>query len=214
MEHKKTKDLSRTDKKNTPPTPLVNPAKFAEDISKCIEVMKAGGIILYPTETIWGIGCDATNKEAVSKIYALKQREESQSMLVLVEHADRIGRYIKQIPEVAIQLLEVNDKPMTIIYPGAVNLADNLTATDGTIGIRITTDEFCKRLISSFNKPIVSTSANISGEPSPKTFREIPDVIKKGVDHIVKWRQNDPTPGAASSVLKVGIKGEIEIIRK
>ena len=191
-----------------------NSRKFMDDVSKCIEVLKAGGIILYPTETVWGIGCDATNENAVKKIYDLKQRDESNSMLILVEHADRLGRYVKQIPEVAIQLIEVNDKPMTIIYPGAINLAQNVVAPDGSAGIRITSDDFCKKLIASFNKPIVSTSANVSGEPTPQNFRDIPETIKNGVDYIVKWRQNDPTPGVASSVIKVGLKGQVEIIRQ
>ena len=134
-----------------------------QDIQKASEILRKGGIILYPTDTIWGLGCDATNIEAVKKIYQLKQREELKSMLVLVDNIDRIGRYIKQIPEMAIQLIEVNDLPMTIIYPGAVNLASNLVSSDGTIGIRITNDDFCQKLIRKFNKPIVSTSANVSG---------------------------------------------------
>jgi L-threonylcarbamoyladenylate synthase len=187
--------------------------KFMEDISRCIEVLKAGGIILYPSDTLWGIGCDATNEKAVSRICELKKREESQSMLVLVEHADRIGRHVRLIPDIAIQLIEVNDKPMTLIYPDAVNLAKNLVSADGSIGIRITSDDFCKKLISSLNRPIVSTSANFSGEPAPETFRDIPDDIKNGVDYVVKWRQNDKVPGVPSSVIKVGLRGEVEIIR-
>jgi L-threonylcarbamoyladenylate synthase len=121
---------------------------------------------------------------------------------------------VRQIPEVAIQLIEVNDKPMTIIYPGVLNLAANLIAADHSAGIRITNDEFCKRLVSALNRPVVFTSANLHGEPSPEKFREIPDVIKNGVDYVVKWRQNDPTPGVSSSVIKVGLKGEVQIIRQ
>jgi L-threonylcarbamoyladenylate synthase len=184
-----------------------------QDLIKATETLRQGGIILYPTDTIWGIGCDATNAEAVKKIYKLKQREEIKSMLVLVEHIDRIGRYIKEIPEVAIQLLEVNNQPMTIIYPGAIHLAQNLVSTDGTIGIRVVNDEFCEKLIRKFNKPIVSTSANISGMYSPALFDEISDEIKKGVDYIVQWRQTDHTQRTASQIIKVGMRGEIEIIR-
>lgn len=190
-----------------------NSGRFNDDITKCIEVLKAGGIILYPTDTVWGIGCDATNETAVKKIIELKRRDESQPLLVLIEHANRLGRYVKQIPDVAIQLIEVNDKPMTIVYPGAVNLANNVTAPDGSAGIRITSDEFCRKLISVFNKPIVSTSANISHESAPANFKAIAPEIKEGVDYVVRWRQNDPTPAATSSIIKVGLKGEVEIIR-
>ncbi|NJK97674.1 MAG: Sua5/YciO/YrdC/YwlC family protein [Bacteroidales bacterium] len=185
-----------------------------DDIFKCVEALKAGGIILYPTDTVWCLGCDATNDEAVRKIITLKQSSDLVDMIVLVDHADRIGRYIKQIPEVAIQLLEVNDKPMTIIYPGALNLAPSLIAPDGSVAISISGDDFCKKLIAAFNKPIVSSSANLTGEPFPKIFREISEHIRTGADCIVKWRQNDPAPGAESSLIKVGLKGEVEIIRK
>jgi L-threonylcarbamoyladenylate synthase len=193
--------------------PSNNSGKFADDISKCLEVLKAGGIIVYPTDTVWGIGCDATNEEAVKKVYELKGLSESENMLILVEHADRLGRHVKQIPEVAIQLIEVNDKPMSIVYPGAVNLAKNLIGSDGSAGIRITTDEFCKKLIASFNKPIVSTSANLNEDDVPETFREISDEIKNRADYIVRWRQNDPSPGKPSSIIKVGVKGDVKIVR-
>lgn len=185
-----------------------------DDIHKALTILKAGGIILYPTDTIWGIGCDATNEEAVRKIYQLKQREETKSMLVLVDNADRIGRYVKEVPEVAWQLVEVSDKPMTIIYPGAINLASNLVSNDKTIGIRVVQDEFCQALINRLNRPLVSTSANISGQPSPAIFSEISDEIKNGVDYIVTWRQEDMEKSAPSSIIKVGLGGEIDIIRK
>jgi L-threonylcarbamoyladenylate synthase len=201
--------------KRIQPTPSIvdNSKKFNDDIAKCLEVLKSGGVILYPTDTVWGLGCDATNEAALKKICEIKQKDAESSMLVLVEHADRLGRHVKQIPEVAIQLIEVNDKPMTIVYPGGVNLAANVMGKDGSVGIRITSDEFCKKLIAAFNKPVVSTSANISHEPAPKNFRDIDEEIKSRVDYIVKWRQNDPTPGTSSSVIKVGLKGEVEIIR-
>lgn len=185
-----------------------------EEINKAFSVLKNGGIILYPTDTIWGIGCDASNVEAVKKIYKLKQREETKSMLVLVEHPDRIGRHIREVPEMAWQLIEANDKPMTIIYPGAINLASNLINEDRTIGIRIVQDEFCQKLIGKLNRPIVSTSANISGKTSPATFAEISDEIKEGVDYIVNWRQDDTTKATPSSIIKIGLGGEIVLIRK
>jgi L-threonylcarbamoyladenylate synthase len=184
------------------------------EINQALTILKNGGIILYPTDTIWGIGCDATNVEAVKKIYLLKQREEKKSMLVLVDEANRIGRYVKEVPEMAAQLIEVNDKPMTIIYPGAINLASNLIGEDKTIGIRIVQDEFCQKLISRLNRPLVSTSANISGQASPAIFEEISNEIKQGVDYIVNWRQDDNTKAAPSSIIKVGLGGQIEIIRK
>lgn len=184
------------------------------DISNAVEILKKGGIILYPTDTIWGIGCDATNSEAVARIYALKQREETKSMLVLVDNETRILRYVKEVPEITWQLIETNDRPMTIIYPDAINLATNLVSSDKTIGIRVTSDEFCQKLISKLNKPLVSTSANISGQASPALFNEISDEIKNGVDYIVNWRQNDAAKQPASQIIKVGLGGEIEIIRK
>jgi L-threonylcarbamoyladenylate synthase len=185
-----------------------------QDIKQALDILRKGGIILYPTDTIWGIGCDATNAEAVQKIYQLKQRKESKSMLVLVDVPGRIERYIESVPEIAWQLIEVNDQPMTIIYPGAKNLAPNLVSGDGTIGIRVANDEFCRRLITRFNKPIVSTSANITGKPTPASFSEISDEIKNGVDYIVGWRQNDHTRQPASQIIKIGVNGEIEVIRK
>ena len=185
-----------------------------EDINKAFQVMKTGGIILYPTDTIWGIGCDATNTEAVKRVYYLKQREEAKSMLVLVDDSYRILRHVKEVPDMAWQLLEVSDQPMTIIYPGAINLAQNLINDDGTIGIRMVRDEFCQKLIAKINRPIISTSANISGKPAPAVFDEIAEEIKKGVDYIVTWRQEDQSRAKPSSIVKVGINGEIEIIRK
>jgi L-threonylcarbamoyladenylate synthase len=184
------------------------------DISKALAVLKSGGIILYPTDTIWGIGCDATNAAAVKKIYELKQREETKSMLVLVDNADRIGRHVREVPEMAWQLIDVTDSPLTIIYPGAMGLASNLISTDGTIGIRVAEDEFCKNLIYKLNRPIVSTSANISGQASPAIFAEISDEIKSAVDYIVEWRQDDVSKQKPSSIVKIGVDGQIAIIRK
>jgi L-threonylcarbamoyladenylate synthase len=184
------------------------------EIKKAIEILNQGGIILYPTDTIWGIGCDATNKEAVKKIYEIKQREDSKSMLVLLDSEIRLQQYIKEVPEIAWQLIEVSDKPLTIIYPGAKNLADNLLAEDGSIGIRIPADEFCRKLLARFKKPLVSTSANISGRMSPSVFAEIEQEIKSSVDYVVNWRQNDTNHGIPSSIVKLGVGGEIKIIRE
>jgi L-threonylcarbamoyladenylate synthase len=185
-----------------------------EEINKALEVLNKGGIILYPTDTIWGIGCDATNSEAVAKIYNLKQRIDSKSMLVLVDNENRLQQYVSEVPEAAWQLIEVSDKPLTIIYSGAKNLAKNLLAEDGSIGIRIAKDEFCEKLIGRFRRPIVSTSANISGEKSPALFDEINSVIKDKVDYIVNWRTNDLTPGQPSSIIKIDALGRFTIIRK
>jgi L-threonylcarbamoyladenylate synthase len=185
-----------------------------DDINKASQVMKTGGIILYPTDTIWGIGCDATNEVSVKKVFDLKQRAEAKSMLVLVDDSYRILRYVKEVPDMAWQLLEVSDQPMTIIYPGAINLAPNLINDDGTIGIRVVRDEFCQKLIARINRPIISTSANISGKPAPAIFDEIDEEIKNGVDYIVTWRQEDLSKAKPSSIVKIGLNGEIEIIRK
>ena len=187
---------------------------FREDIQQAIEVLKKGGIILYPTDTVWGIGCDATNAEAVARIYQLKKREDSKSMLVLLENPNRLNSYIEEVPEVAWELVDVADKPLTIVYPGAKNLAKNLIAGDGSIGIRISGEAFTQQLIQRFRKPIVSTSANISGEPSPAFFDEISQEIIDGVDYVVQYRQDDRTPITPSSVIKLGVGGEIQILRK
>ena len=173
-----------------------------------------GGIILYPTDTIWGIGCDATNALAVKRIYELKKRADSKSMLVLLENPNRLVSYIEEMPEVAWDLIEFAEKPTTIIYDGAKNLANNLIAEDGSIGIRITTEAFTQNLIQRFKKPIVSTSANISGEPSPQNFSEIAQSIKDNVDYVVKYRQDETKNPAPSSIIKLGSTGLIKIIRE
>ncbi|QZT35610.1 threonylcarbamoyl-AMP synthase [Halosquirtibacter xylanolyticus] len=185
-----------------------------EDINKAIEVIKAGGIILYPTDTVWGIGCDATNEEAVRKIYELKKRADSKSMLVLMENPGLIDRYVDQMPEVAWELIEVSDKPLTIIYPNAKNLAANLIPEEKTVGIRITSEKFTSDLIRRMRKPLVSTSANISGEPTPANFDEISDEIKSGVDYVVQYRQDDTEKKQSSSIILLGAGGQIEILRK
>ncbi len=190
-----------------------------EEISKAIEVLRNGGVILYPTDTVWGIGCDATNPEAVAKVYAIKKRSDSKSLVLLASDMDMICRYVKEVPEMAIQLVEVNDKPMTIIYPGAVKgqtnaLAFNTVAEDGTVGIRIPMMDFCQQLVFRFGRPVVSTSANISGEPTPKRYAEIQQEIKDAVDHIVEPSLEKGATGTSSSIIKVGLDYSIEIIRK
>lgn len=185
-----------------------------EDIKKACEALKNGGIILYPTDTIWGIGCDATNAEAVKRVYEIKQRSDSKSMLVLMDNPTKLQQYINDVPDIAWDLIELTDKPLTIIYNGAKNLAQNLIAEDGSIGIRITDELFSRELCKQFRKPIVSTSANISGEPSPAVFKEISNEIKNSVDYIVSFRQSDNKKVAPSSIIKLGKNGSIEIIRK
>lgn len=185
-----------------------------DDIKKALEILKNGGIILYPTDTIWGIGCDATNEKAVEKIYKIKNRTDSKSMLVLMENPALLDRYIEEVPEVAWDLVEIATTPLTVIYPGAKNLAKNLLAEDGSIGIRFTKEAFTTQLLQRFRRPLVSTSANISGEKSPAFFDEISEDIKTQVDYIVEYRQDDITPKQASSIIKLGVGGQIEIIRK
>ena len=191
----------------------MNDEKLNDEVRKACEILKNGGIILYPTDTIWGIGCDATNEVAVKRVYELKHREDSKAMLVLLDDVGKLASYV-EVPDVAYELLEVNDKPMTIIYPNAKNLAKNLIAQDRTIGIRITSEIFTKSLLYRFRKPIVSTSANISGEPSPRCFAEISDAVKTAVDYVVDFRQEETTNPAPSSIIKLGVGGEIQIIRK
>lgn len=205
-----------------------------EQINKALEVLRSGGVILYPTDTVWGIGCDATDPEAVAKVYAIKNREDSKSLVLLASDMDMICRYVKEVPEMAVQLVEVNDKPMTIIYPDAVSgpapvsgpaeirmpkadrrcLAFNTVAEDGTVGIRIPMMDFCQQLVSKLGRPLVSTSANISGESTPKKFAEISSQIKDAVDHIVDPSLERGSTGHASSIIKVGLDYSIEIIRK
>lgn len=197
-------------------------------MTEALETLRKGGIILYPTDTIWGLGCDATNPEAVARIYAIKKRSDSKSLVLLADSLDTVGRFVREIPDMAIELVEVNDRPMTIIYPGAICgkspeeggkadrhfLAYNTVAEDGSVGIRVPMMEFCRNLVFKLGRPVVSTSANISGEPSPQSFAEIPEDIKNAVDYIVDPFLEKESTGQASQIIKVGLKGEIEIIRR
>lgn len=176
--------------------------------------MRQGGVILYPTDTIWGIGCDATNEEAVRKVYAIKQREDSKALICLVDSADRLQRYVADVPQVAWDLVDYATKPLTVIFDKGKNLAPNLLAEDGSIALRITHEAFSQQLCYRFQKAIVSTSANISGQPSPANFSEVSDEIKNAVDYIVQSRQNEKTKSVPSSIIKLGNDGEVKIIRK
>lgn len=185
---------------------------FEKDIEACLSVLKEGGIILYPTDTVWGIGCDATNEKAVAKIYALKKRDDSKAMIILVADEREVLQYTAAPDLRVFDYLQSTVKPTTVIYEGAIGLANNLIAADGSIAIRICNDEFCRHLIKRFRKPIVSTSANISGTLSPKSFKEIQEEIKNGVDYIVTHRQNDDTIASPSSVIK-WTNGQVEVLR-
>ncbi len=176
--------------------------------------MNEGGVILYPTDTIWGIGCDATNEEAVRRVYEIKRRSDSKAMLVLVDSPVKVDFYVQDVPEVAWDLIEVADKPLTIIYSGARNLASNLIAEDGSVGIRVTNEEFSKRLCQQFRKAIVSTSANISGQPSPVNYSEITEELKSMVDYVVGYRQEEMGHPKPSSIIKLDKGGVIKIIRE
>lgn len=187
---------------------------FLFDLDQALDVLRKGGVILYPTDTVWGIGCDATNADAVKRVYEIKQREDSKSMLILMENPNLLNSYVDEVPEIAWDLIEVADRPLTIIYPGAKNLAPNLIAADGSIGIRITNENFTQQLIQKLRKPLVSTSANISGQKTAQNFAEISEEIKNAVDYIVQYRRDDLTKYLPSSILKLGKGGQIEIIRK
>ena len=176
--------------------------------------MREGGVILYPTDTIWGIGCDATNEEAVRRVYEIKQRQDSKAMLVLVDYSVKVDFYVQDVPEVAWDLIDLADKPLTIIYSGARNLAANLLAEDGSVGIRVTNEDFSKRLCQQFRKAVVSTSANISGQPSPRNFSEISEEVKSAVDYIVGYRQEEMSNPKPSSIIKLDKGGVIKIIRE
>ena len=203
-------------------------------IQEAVKVLRDGGVILYPTDTVWGIGCDATNEKAVARVFEIKRRSEAKSLVLLACDLDMVAKYIRQIPSIAIDLVEVNDAPMTIIYPGAQYLAPNAVAADGSVGIRIpvveeaeaeapakgaaprrdlTAGAFCRELVRRLRRPLVSTSANISGEPTPATFAEIPDEIKAAVDYVVPKPFGYGATGRSSQIIKLGLGGEVEILR-
>lgn len=190
---------------STPQTP---------DINNALDVLRAGGLILYPTDTIWGIGCDATNPAAVERVYRLKGRDQTKSLIVLLDNENKLPGYVHEVPEIAYQLIEYTERPLTIVYSGAKNLAPNLIAEDGSIGIRIVEHAFCSPLLQRFRKPLVSTSANPSGHPAPKNFSEISQEIIEGVDYVVSYGQDDERENQASMVMKLEPGGKFSFLRR
>ena len=188
-------------------------AQQENDITQCVNTLNNGGLILYPTDTVWGIGCDATNAKAVKRVYQLKQRDDSKALIVLIDNADHIDHYVVDVPAIARELIDVAVKPLTIIYEGAYNLAPNLLGNEDSVGIRIPNDEFCHQLCARFGKPIVSTSANVSGNPTAKTFADIDPAIVNGVDYAVEYRRNDTTPHHPSNIILLSRDGTFKIIR-
>lgn len=185
-----------------------------QDVKACLDVLRKGGVILYPTDTVWGLGCDATNAKAVERIYEIKQRFDNQKMLVLVSSAAMLERYVDDAPEVAFSLIEYSEKPLTIIFENAKNVASNVLGENNSLGIRVTNEAFTHRLIEAFRKPIVSTSANIHNQPGPSNFSQISDEIKKVVDYVVLYRQNDMTEYKPSTLMLMKPSGEFKILRQ
>ncbi len=184
-----------------------------EDLRSALDVLNRGGIILYPTDTIWGLGCDATNEAAVQRIYEIKRRADAKALISLVDSDAKIQFYVREVPDVAWQLIDVTDRPLTIIYDGARNLARNLLAEDGSAALRVTKETFSQQLCFRFKRAIVSTSANVSGAPAPQCFADISDEIKHAVDYICTTRQEETAPAQPSSIIKLGVGGEIKVIR-
>ena len=187
---------------------------ISDDIENSLRALLDGGVILYPTDTVWGLGCDPSNNNAVEKIFRLKRRQENKSLILLSSSLQMVQEYVLNIPEAVLQIIGSSKNPVTIIYPGAVNLAEGVTAEDGSVGIRITKDKFCLKLINLFQKPIVSTSANISGEPAPAFFDQVSEEIKDSVDYVVNHRRNDRQMHKPSPVIKIDSYGRISILRK
>ena len=184
------------------------------DIRNAVEVLRKGGVILYPTDTIWGLGCDAQNVDAVRRIYEIKKREDSKALICLVDSANRMQRYFREVPEVAWDLVEYAERPLTLILDGAVNVAPNLLAEDGSLGMRVTKEQFSQQLCYRFQRAIVSTSANLSGEPSPRNFYDIPETITSQVDYIVQFARGRKSDSRPSSIIKLKQDGSVTVIRK
>jgi len=185
-----------------------------DEVAKALKVVQDGGIILYPTDTIWGIGCDATNTEAVKKIYNLKQRDEAKSMIILLDTENRLESYIKEVPAIAYELIEFAENPLTLVMPGARNISPALIAEDGSVGVRVAKHDFCQQLIQRLRKPLVSTSANISGKPSPQNFRQIDSDIIDGVDYVVDIEQYNTDVKKPSTIISLGPDGSFKFLRR
>ncbi|HTD39161.1 MAG TPA: L-threonylcarbamoyladenylate synthase [Mucilaginibacter sp.] len=185
-----------------------------EEVAKALKILQEGGIILYPTDTIWGIGCDATNTEAVKKIYALKQRDEAKSMIILLDTENKLESYIQEVPSIAYDLIEYAENPLTLVMPGAKNISPALISTDGSVGIRIVKHDFCQQLIQRLRRPLVSTSANISGSPSPQNFDEVEQEIINGVDYVVNLEQHNTEKKKPSTIMRLNPDGQFEFIRR
>jgi len=185
-----------------------------DEVAKAFKVIQDGGIILYPTDTIWGIGCDATNTEAIKKIYALKQRDEAKNMIILLDTDNKLPGYVQEIPDVAYDLIEYTENPLTLVMPGAKNISPALISADGSVGIRICSHPFCQQLIQRMRKPLVSTSANISGKPSPSYFSQVDQEIIDGVDYVVDLDQHSKEIKNPSTIMRIGPDGRFEFIRR
>ena len=188
-------------------------SEYGTDLSAALKVLRAGGVILYPTDTVWGLGCDATNMNAVKRIYEIKQRAENKSFIILVNSVAMLERYVENPPEVAIEMAELSEKPLTVVYDRGRSLAEGVASADGSVGVRVCTEPFCEALIEALRKPLVSTSANISGNSAPAIFDEISEEMKSAVDYICLWRQDDRSRAKPSSVIKVSGNGVVKILR-
>ena len=185
-----------------------------EEVAKALKIIQDGGIILYPTDTIWGIGCDATNTAAIGKIFALKQRDEAKSMIILLDTENKLESYVQEVPAIAYDLIEYAENPLTLLMPGAKNISPALIASDGSVGIRIAKHDFCQQLIQRLRKPLVSTSANVSGKPSPQTFDEVDQEIIDGVDYVVNLEQHHTEKKKPSTIMRLNPDGRFEFIRR
>jgi len=188
--------------------------KTEDDIAKAVEVLRSGGVILYPADTVWGIGCDATNAEAVAKVYEIKQRDDSKAMICLVDSEARMSRYVRDVPDVAWDVIELASKPTTVVVEHGVNLAPNLLAIDGSVAMRVTREDFSRQLCYRFQKPIVSTSANISGHPAAQNYRDIAPELLEAVDYVCWTRRGEHQPHTPSSIIKINADGSFHIIRQ
>jgi len=188
--------------------------EFGTDLTAALKVLRAGGVILYPTDTVWGLGCDATNAKAVKRIFEIKQRAENKSLIILVNSVAMLERYVPSPPEVALEMAELSERPLTIVYDSGKSLAEGVASADGSVGVRVCTEPFCDALIDALRRPLVSTSANISGSSAPAIFDEISEEVKAAVDYVCLWRQDDRSRAKPSSVIKISGNGVVKILRE